>query len=168
MSELLCNRWLFEDNTVVGAVIQVANYTTGALATGTTTVPADNTAPTSSEGTQFMSLAFVPKHANNKLKITVVACLSPSTGVTTYVTTSLFKSTSTAALASVMQTSHATSSMFIANFVHYMTAGTTDSLTFTVRSGPHTAGTLTFNGAGGAAVLGGVMASSITIEEIQA
>ena len=49
---------------------------------------------------------------------------------------------------------------------HVMTSGTTSATTFTVRAGPNTGGTVTFNGASGARKFGGVMASSITITEI--
>ena len=48
-----------------------------------------------------------------------------------------------------------------------MTAGTTSSTTFKGRAGLSAAGTLSFNGFGGARRFGGVMASSITITEVQ-
>jgi hypothetical protein len=52
-------------------------------------------------------------------------------------------------------------------FRHKITAGTTSEITFKVRSGPSSAATVTFNGYGGNRYLGGVMASSITITEVQ-
>lgn len=51
----------------------------------------------------------------------------------------------------------------VLNYV--MTAGTTSATTFKVRAGGNTTGTTTFNGIGGARLYGGVMASSIIINE---
>ncbi|MDP6258365.1 MAG: hypothetical protein QGH63_04680 [Rhodospirillales bacterium] len=53
------------------------------------------------------------------------------------------------------------------SFNHYMTAGTTSSTTFKVRAGNEASRTTTFNGQLGSRKLGGVMASSITITEIE-
>ena len=48
---------------------------------------------------------------------------------------------------------------------HEMAAGSTSTLTFTVRAGSSAAGTLTVNGSAGARRLGGVAVSKITITE---
>ena len=55
-----------------GGVVQVVNTTTGAVATGTTTMPQDDTIPQNTEGDEYMTLAITPKDATNKLKIDVV------------------------------------------------------------------------------------------------
>lgn len=165
MSEALFNRWLFENNTTVGCVIQNVYSQTGTMATGTTQIPNDNTIPQSSEGTQFMSLAITPKLSTNKLKITVVVNASYSVSAVGCV--ALFQDSTANALAA------ATASIVSSNtqnitLIHYMTAGTVSETTFKVRAGAGSAGTFTFNGIGGVQQYGGVMASSITIEEIQA
>ena len=164
MSEALFNEWRRSDDTIVGAVIQVANYQTGAVATGTTTIPLDDTIPTSSEGTQFMTLSITPKSSTNKLKITVVFNFAINGAITGVVT--LLKNSDVAAIAAMSQTVGSGNANGT-TFTHYMTAGTTDAITFNVRAGPVTAATMTFNGRVGARDFGGVLASSITIEEIQ-
>jgi hypothetical protein len=54
-------------------VVQVKNTQTGAVATGTTTIPLDDTIPQNTEGTEFMTLAITPTSSTNKLKIEVVS-----------------------------------------------------------------------------------------------
>jgi hypothetical protein len=150
-----------------GSVLQVVNLQTGAVATGTTQIPNDDTIPQITEGTQFMSLAITPISATSKLLICVVATLASSV-VNTWNTSALFRdATVNAIAANTVFVNNATAFVPIA-FNFYMTSGTTSSTTFTVRSGADQAATLTFNGAGGARRFGGVMASSITITEIAA
>jgi len=150
-----------------GNVIQVVNTQTGASATGTTTIPFDDTIPQNTEGTEFMTLAITPTSATNKLLIQVIAVGSHS-AATQLTTLALFQDSTANALAAVIQT-EATAGYFH-NFPlnHYMTAGTTSSTTFKVRIGSSSAGTFTFNGNSGSRIYGGVMASSITIWEVAA
>jgi hypothetical protein len=153
--------------TMAGAIRQVKNTQTGALATGTTLIPVDDTIPQNTEGTELMTLAITPTDSGNKLKIEVVVMASYS--VQAWMTAALFQDATANALA--------TGSLFVAaasgsvgaiiSFTHYMDAGTTSATTFKIRGGGHTAGTFTFNGSGaGAALYGGTFASSITITEI--
>lgn len=164
MSSILVDRLKFRDDTLMGAVVQVARYSTGEVATTTTALPADNTIPQNTEGAEFMSLAFTPKVSTNKLKITIVFHCTHSANTNT--TVALFQDSTANALAcSSVSGSNLT---FNICFVHYMTAGTVASTTFKVRAGGNTGATLTFNGSGGVRTFGGVQSSSITIEEIQA
>ncbi len=52
-------------------LVQVVNTETGAVATGTTVMPADNTIPQNTEGDEYMTLAITPTNTNNKLLIEV-------------------------------------------------------------------------------------------------
>ena len=52
-------------------LVQVVNTQTGAVATGTTVMPIDDTIPQNTEGDQYMTLAITPTHASNKLLIEV-------------------------------------------------------------------------------------------------
>jgi hypothetical protein len=148
-----------------GTVVQVVNTQDGAVATGTTTVPQDDTIPQNTEGTQFMSLAITPTSATNKLRIDVVFNYAYS--VTSNFTVALFQDSTANALAAVGNVARNAGDLYNMNFTHYMTAGTTSSTTFKVRAGGQSAGTTTFNGASSARLYGGVMASSITISEIK-
>ncbi len=148
-----------------GAVVQVVNTIVSAVATGTTTLPYDDTIPQSSEGDQYMSLAITPKSATNKLKIDVVVIAS-STATNDFLSAALFQDATAGALAAAVERHDSAGGKTI-TFTHFMTAGTASSTTFKVRVGAHSAGTTTFNGTGGARRFGGVAASSITITEVK-
>lgn len=152
-----------------GSVVQVVNYQTGEVATGTTAIPLDDTIPQNTEGTEFMTLAITPKSTTNKLLITVTAHLSHS-GDYQEVVAALFQDSIANALAVGRGETAVSGGTDIApiTFSYYMTAGTTSAITFKIRGGSSTGATITFNGAGGARKYGGVMMSSITITEIKA
>jgi hypothetical protein len=150
----------------VGSVVQVVNTITGAVATGTTTMPNDDTIPQNTEGDEYMTLAITPKATANKLKITVVWNGINSAGVANMIV-ALFQDSTADAIAAIKQTAGGGNTMINATFVHYMAAGTTSSTTFKVRAGCASAGTTTFNGEASARLFGGKTASSITIEEIK-
>jgi hypothetical protein len=148
-------------------VVQIVNYQTGAVNTGTTAIPLDDSIPQITEGNQFMTLAITPKSATNKLKIDVVATFANST-TENYATAALFQDTTANALASFTVGKNGVADrQFTPVFSHTMTSGTTSATTFKVRLGA-AAGTNTFNGRLGARLGGGVMASSITITEYEA
>lgn len=150
----------------VGTVLQVVNTQTGAVNTGTTVIPNDDTIPQITEGTEFMTLAITPKYTTSKLLIEVSAQLSPSTAA--QVICALFQDATANALAVAQAYSAGGGEVRHIRYSYYMTAGTTSSTTFRVRAGLQTAGTITFNGASGARLMGGAYASSITITEIAA
>lgn len=146
-------------------VIQVKNTETGAVSTGTTVIPTDDTIPQNTEGNEVMTLAITPTVTTNKLKIDVVVWQSNS-GANNNLTAALFQDTTADALAGGFQWQADAGGLTMVAFTHYMSAGTTSATTFKVRAGGSAAGTMTFNGVSGARRLGGVMASSITITEI--
>lgn len=154
-------------NALAGSIVQVVNTQTGAVATGTTTMPMDDTIPQNTEGTEFMTLAITPTSATNKLKITVVAFTSSAPGSGSLATVALFQDSTANAIAAMDATNSAPEGSEVTTFVYYMTAGTTSATTFKVRAGQHDAGTFTFNGYSSTRRYGGVAASSITIEEIK-
>lgn len=154
----------FSDTTIAGHVIQVANYTTGAVATGTALIPNDNTIPQITEGFQVMSLAFTAKKANSKLKITVVTNKNAST--TNSSICALFKDSISNAIGATYQSDTNVTYPNTNTFIVFIDAIDTSLHKFTVRCGLVVAGTLTFNGQSSTAYLGGSLASSITIEEI--
>ena len=146
-----------------GLIAQVVYFETGAVATGTTILPVDNTIPQKDEGDQFMSLAITPGNVNNLLKIDVVIFLVASG--TTVLAAALFQDTTAAALAAGISVNPSNSYPHGINFTHWMVAGTTSQTTFKVRGGSPSSGTTTFNGKEGAGLFDGVLASSITITE---
>lgn len=149
-----------------GRVVQVVNTQSGALSTGTTVLPSDDTIPQITEGDQYMTLAITPTNASNKLKIDVVVFGANSASAR--MIAALFQDATANALAVGDMVSAAAGNSSCIKFTHWMTASTTSATTFRVRAGSSSAGTTSFNGAGGARIYGGVYASSITITEITA
>ena len=146
-----------------GSVRQVVNYQTGAVATGTTVIPADDTIPQNTEGDQYLSLAITPVSATSTLVITCTLVVSESAGAS--IIGALFQDTTANALAATWSTKPAYNASLL-NFTYTMTSGTTSATTFKMRVGPQSASTVTVNGVGGSRYFGGVLSSSITITEV--
>ena len=156
--------YTFPDTDISQHIIQCVQTQTGAVATGTTAVPIDDTIHQITEGDQYMTLAITPKSTANILYIDVVVHLTHSAAGTMAV--SLFQDATANALATSFGQLVAVTQIVNLKFSHKMTAGTTSATTFKVRAGTATGATTTFNGSGGARFFGGVFASSITITEV--
>ena len=149
----------------MGEIVQIVKYQTGSVATGTGVIPYDDTIPQNTEGDQYMSSSIAPTDASNILKIDVVAYLVHN--VSDFEIAALFRDNILSAFAVGTVANYYNDIPTPVNFTYFMIAGTTNIITFKVRGGAPVAGTTTFNGAYGARKFGGVMASSITITEIQ-
>jgi hypothetical protein len=149
--------------TASSKFVQIVSTQTGAVATGTTTIPLDDSIPQSSEGDQYMSVSITPTSATNRLLIQVVTNSSADSIKTN--TAALFVDSTANALAAVSNTTRSSGDLLIVSFNHNMVAGSTSAMTFKVRMGTDSGGTLTFNGSLGNRRYGGVIASSITITE---
>lgn len=139
-------------------------FETGAVASGTTIIPQDDTTPQNTEGDQYMSATITPTNAASTLIIDGVCALSSS--IATLLVAALFQDTAANALACISAFQPTATGQVAVHFRHKMTAGTTSATTFKVRCGGTSAGTTTFNGAGALRLFGGAFASSITITEI--
>jgi hypothetical protein len=148
--------------------LQVVSTQTGALATGTTLFPYDDTIPQNTEGDQYMSLSITPKSATSRLVIEVTGVFASSAGAAgNPLMVALFQDSTAGALAAVVHRMVTANCEATISFNHTMTSGTTSATTFRVRAGSNNAGTTFFNGnTGPARLMGGVMASSIVITEI--
>lgn len=156
----------FPDSDVLTQVVQQVRSVTGAVASGSTVIPYDDTIPQNTEGDQYMSLSITPKNSSNILKIDVIFQGSCSlTGDSLAV--ALFQDSTAGALAVGFSGSTGATQPQAIPFSYTMSAGTTSATTFKIRAGA-TSGTTTFNGAGAARKYGGVMASSIIITEFSA
>lgn len=149
-------------------IVQVVGNQTGAVATGTTTVSADDSVPQNTEGTQFLSQSITPTNASNTLEITAILHLAGSTANNQIFIAGLFQDSTASALAAIQHAENSNSTGSVQNMIlrHRMVAGTTSATTFKVRAGMGISGTTTFNGKAGNRELGGAYASSITIMEI--
>lgn len=143
-------------------IAQIVTYGTGEVASGTATIPYDDTIPQNTEGTQFMSLAITPQSEASLLEIDVTIAVAHS--VAAWITAGLFQDAYADAIA--IASSYMSPSKIVMHTFKYMTtARTTSATTFKVRAGGGVGGTTTFNGVTGARRYGGVMASRITIKE---
>jgi hypothetical protein len=151
-----------------GAIVQVVNVADSAVATGTTTLPNDDTIPQKTEGDQYFTLAITPKNSSNRLIITAWAnAASSQTGVNQFCM-ALFQDTTANCLTVtdhiMMDSAGLKTPLYLQ---HEMAAGTTSSTTFKIRLGTASAGTTTFNGVAGSRFYGGTMNSGMSIMEIQ-
>lgn len=146
-----------------GAVVQVVNTQSGAVATGTTLIPLDDTIPQITEGNEYLTCAITPTDAANLLRIDIVMFLSCSNA--NWLSIALFQDSTANALAANSAHQPTATGMLVVTLTHFMTAGTIIATTFRVRGGLNSAGTMGFNGSGGRK-FGGVASSSITITEI--
>lgn len=149
-----------------GDIVQVVNTETGAVATGTTTMPTDDTIPQNTEGDEYITLSITPTNASNYLQIEFVGMFGNS--VTCNFAVALFQDSTANALAATGNYALTGTEHNIFTLKHRMLAGTTSATTFKIRAGGNNPGTTTFNGISGTRYFGGVNASSITITEIKA
>ena len=143
---------------------QTVSSETGAVATGTTPLPWDDTIPQNTEGDQYLSLAITPISATSTLVIDVLVNMASS--ASDIMSAALFQDSTAGALAVGVSHDFSANLNNQVAIRHVMTSGTTSATTFKVRVGTNGAGTTTFNGSSGGRKFGGVMASSIVIREV--
>ena len=140
------------------------NLAWGATASGTTAMPYDDSIPQKTEGDQYMQKAFTPVSATNLLKIDIVFNCSKGGG--TVICAGLFQDDTAGALAAAAGYGADNNIPFQICFTYYMTAGA-GARTYKVRAGEIGGNIMYFNGNNSGRIFGGVMASSMTITEIQ-
>lgn len=150
-----------------GSVVQVVNFQTGSVSTGSGVIPFDDTVPQNTEGSEFMTLAITPKSATSKLKIDIIAYFAVPSG-SYYFTMALFQDSAANAIATATfsPVTNFGGMPFVLPLTYFMTAGSTASTTFKVRAGSSFSQTTTLNGSGGSRYYGGSLSSCITITEI--
>ena len=151
-----------------GSTLQVVSTQTGEVATGTTTIPFDDTIPQITEGNEYLTCSITPTLSTSILQVDVTVTLMSNIAGTPALIAALFRDSGVSALAANTVISPTANSPMIVTIRHRVAAGSTSATTFKVRAGANNAGTTTFNGTGGLRLFGGVIASSITITEIKA
>lgn len=147
-----------------GMVLQTVVTSFGALATGTTVIPDDDTIPQITEGNEFMTRIITPKSATSTLIIEINAMVSYS--VVANLTGALFQDATANALAAIGTVNDAGGGAYPLHLVHSMTSGTTSATTFRFRAGGDGAGTITFNGKAAGRKYGAITKSTMKITEI--
>jgi len=137
---------------------------TGAVATGTTAIPIDDTIPQNTEGDQYLSVSITPSNSANILTINCTIVLSCS-AANQHMGLALFQDSTANALAATNTFHVQNGVMYTHNLCHTMTAGTTSATTFKIRAGGDGVSTTTVNGISGSRFYGGVLSSTLTITE---
>ncbi len=147
-----------------GQEIQRQVNFTGAVASGSTVMPNDDTIPQSAEGDQYMAQAITPTSAANVLHVSHLGNYQPAAGA--YIGVALFQDSTANSLAAVYIAS--SSGLAYPNPLEWiMAAGTISATTFKVRAGS-SSGTNTFNGSATNRKFGGVIASFLSVRELMA
>lgn len=149
-----------------GRVVGFSRVTDGAVATGTTTVPLDDTPPLVNEGTQFITTDYTPKAAGNMLLVT--AHLNFCASAAAFVIAALFLDSEGTARAVGMEMVSDANRTCQVMVPFEMTAPDTRPHRFTIRAGGNTASTITFNGRSTARLFGGRFTSFIEVVEVAA
>lgn len=151
----------------LGTVVQVVNTNSSTVATGTTTIPADNTIPQNTEGDQYITLSITPKVLTNVL--VVEACVLVSHSAAVSIIGALFQDATASAVGVGTIRNSAAGEYNHMTVKAVLAAGTISSTTLKLRIGGDGAGTTTFNGSGGSQLFGGIASlSTITITEYNA
>lgn len=151
-----------------GHIVQSVISRDSAVATGTTTIPADDTIPQNTEGDQYMSKAVTPTVAANVLRVFHHGQYAHSSTIAGVTAVLHQDSTANGLIVALGAKADLANQPSQVNLEHRMLAATTSSTTFKVRAGTSAAGTVTFNGASSARLFGGVYTSTLLIEEIVA
>jgi hypothetical protein len=138
---------------------------TAAYASGSGTIPDDTSKPQNTEGTEFMTVSATPTSASSTLRIQVLACVQPNGPGPDQVIGALFVDSDADALAADRKDSHSDGGPLWLVIDYTVASGSTSARTYKFRAG-RPSGNTDFNGSGaGAAILGAIVYSSITVTE---
>ena len=148
-----------------GDIVQRVSSSDGAYATGTSSIPNDDTIPQSGEGTQFMSASISPTSALNLLEIDHQG-LYTTNGAGEYMTAALFRDATANSLCCSVSSQNAADPQ-MQNLFYTDLAASTSSTTFKVRAGTANGANATyFNGWTAGRMRGGVINSYLRIREV--
>ena len=150
-----------------GLPVQQVYTATGAVATGSTVIPNDDTIPQNTEGDQYMSLAITPTATPNVLEVEAQVHIANSAGGAAS-GMALFQDATANALAATRSQLPSVDIAMPNKLLYRFMGNTTSATTLKIRAGSNNAGTTTFNGTATARVYGGVLSSYLKITELMA
>lgn len=151
-----------------GILVQAKSAGFSAVATGSTTIPMDDSIPQQTEGNEFMTVTITPKSASNKLIVRGVCHFASSIANQNLILAVFRDSAADAIFVSRQRSPTIADAGESIPFEVEVTAGSTAATTFKVRCGGNGAATFTFNGAAGARLFGAVPKSHISVVEYKA
>ena len=147
-----------------GAVQQVTTSTSAFISTGVV-IPLDNTIPQITEGSQLLSVAITPTKATNRI-VVQFSCYATANNLSAC-TFALFEGAGPNAIHATVDTMAASDYLVNPGFVFTKIAGSTSSLTYSIRFGQPGANTVNVNGLSGGALFGGVSNTVLIITECE-
>lgn len=148
-----------------GSVVQVVYDYISTWISSTVLMTDTDTPPTITQGTEITSVIITPKSASNLLWIQARTLGYNTTAQTQQI--AVFKDAITNAVAASQHYSWGAGGSIVNTLNHFMVAGSTSPITFSLRAGAMGTGVMAVNGSSGGAVGGGTMKSGIHITEIQ-
>jgi hypothetical protein len=151
-----------------GDIVKSVRAVTTAVASGTGTIPADDTIPQSGEGNALgaLDVALTPISACNYLQIEMLLGLAADTAAGG-ITAALFKDAEASAFSARILSAIAAGALHQFQITSYLPCVNGSSRTYKVRYGQSAAGTTTANGSSAARFLGGVVEGYMIVREIQ-
>jgi hypothetical protein len=159
-----------------GSVVQVAYAELLTSGTTSAAIPADDTIPQNTEGTEILTLTMTPLYASSYLLVQVIANLSENTDVAgpQGAIAAIFRDSTADAIAADFALGDAltgvANALNVANFSFCFRVAATaaTSTTFKLRVGGETAVSMRWNGFNSSRKLGGSWRTSMTVTEITA
>jgi hypothetical protein len=150
-----------------GTVIKRTIATTATFASGTTTLPADDTIPQSTEGDEYLTIAVTPVLSTSAIRLTVNGYCSGDPNI--ILSAALFQDTTAGAFFATSIGNGNNSSRYAGfSFTTEVAAASTTARTYKLRMGTSNGTTLGVLGTASARTYGGVGQLSIIAEEIAA
>ena len=144
-------------------LLQAVVTQTGAVVTGSTILPYDDTIPQITEGDEYMTVSITPKKIGSTLDISSMFHGSSTAGSIQSI--ALFSDSNANALAAHAIQPFTATAIFSLGLGHQMTTTSLSTITFRIRCGNNVAGTTTMNGIGGNRRFGGVSSSFLSVKE---
>jgi len=146
-------------------LIKTTSYISGAVITGSTTIPHDDTIPQFNEGNFFANLTITPASQTSKIKACSQVVMSTSATAPNLLQTVMFINGSSNAVA--ISGAYSPAQFYEVNTGVCYTTQVPSAAAFnvSVRYGSNAAGTVTVNGASGARSYGGTYNSYIIVDE---
>jgi hypothetical protein len=133
----------------------------------TTVLPYDDTKPQITEGVEKLSASITPKATTSRVRVTFQCMAGTSGAGTIFAVAALFQDSTADALQAVGVLVSA-SNAHVLSFQFEHSPATVAAVTYRVRVGPGSAGTLRLNGEFNARKFGGIARATLVVEEILA
>ena len=149
-----------------GTIAQVVRSTTGTYSSTSTQIPLDDTAPSSSEGVEILSVSITPANASSTLRIRV-NLMTGTSAAGVPVCAALYVDSVPTALAARSNGGTPNNTQTDSwGFECFVSAGSTLARVYKVRVGPGAAGTAYINGDATSRLFGGAASCYVEVEEI--